>query len=83
MSSKGNCYDNAVSESFFHTLKTELIYHTIFETKAQARMAIFSFIEIWYNRKRLHSYLGYLSPVEFEHKMLQFVNKEFDIKKVS
>ena len=83
MSAKGNCYDNAVSESFFHTLKTELIYHTTFETKAQARMAIFSFIEIWYNRKRLHSYLDYMSPVEFEQKMLQFVDKEFDIKNVS
>jgi len=83
MSAKGNCYDNAVSESFFHTLKTNLIYHTTFETKAHARMAIFSFIEIWYNRKRLHSYLDYMSPVEFEQKMLQFVNKESDIKKVS
>jgi putative transposase len=83
MSAKGNCYDNAVSESFFHTLKTELIYHTTFETKAQARMTIFSFIEIWYNRKRLHSYLDYMSPVELEQKMLQFVNKEFDIKKMS
>jgi transposase InsO family protein len=74
MSRKGNCYDNAVSESFFHTLKTELIHHIIFETKAQARMAIFSFIEIWYNRKRLHSYLGYMSPVEFEQKMLHSVS---------
>jgi len=83
MSGKGNCYDNAVSESFFHTLKTELIYHSKFETKAHARIAIFSFIEIWYNRKRLYSYLDYMSPVEFEQKMLQFVNREFDIKKVS
>jgi len=83
MSAKGNCYDNAVSESFFHTLKTELIYHSKFETKAEARIAIFSFIEIWYNRKRLHSYLSYMSPVEFEDNMLQFVNKEFDIEKVS
>ena len=83
MSVKGNCYDNAVSESFFHTLKMELIYHSKFETKAEARIAIFSFIEIWYNRKRLHSYLDYMSPVEFEHNMLQFVNKEFDIEKVS
>ncbi len=66
MSAKGNCYDNAVSESFFYTLKTELIYNTTFETKAQARMAIFNFIEIWYNRKRLHSYLDYISPNEFE-----------------
>jgi putative transposase len=46
ISAKGNCYDNAVSKSFFHTLKIELIYHTTFETKARARMAIFSFIEI-------------------------------------
>ncbi len=51
MSRKGNCWDNAVSKSFFHTLETELIYHIKFETKSQARMAIFSFIEIWYNRK--------------------------------
>jgi transposase InsO family protein len=83
MSGKGNCYDNAVSESFFHTLKTELIHHTTFETKAQARMAIFSFIEIWYNRKRLHSYLGYMSPVEFEQKMLHSENNTENLKKVS
>lgn len=50
MSAKGNCYDNTVSESFFHTLKTELTHHISFETKAQAREAIFGFIEIWYNR---------------------------------
>jgi len=83
MSGKGNCYDNAVSESFFHTLKTELIHHTTFETKAQARTAIFSFIEIWYNRKRLHSYLGYMSPVEFEQKMLHSENNTENLKKVS
>ncbi len=73
MSAKGNCYDNAVSESFFHTLKTELIHHTVFETKARAREAIFGFIEIWYNRKRLHSYNNYMSPADFEDKMLQNV----------
>ena len=86
MGAKGNCYDNAANESFFPTLKTELIYHTTFETKAQRKMAIFRFIEIQYNRKRLHSYLDYMSPHDlkklFEQKMLQFVNKEFDIKKV-
>ena len=71
MSAKGNCYDNAVSESFFHTLKTELTHHISFETKAQAREAIFGFIEIWYNRQRLHSYNDYMSPVEFEEAMLQ------------
>ena len=68
MSAKGNCYDNAVSESFFHTLKTELTHHIVFETRSQAREAIFGFIEIWYNRRRLHSYLDYMSPVAFEEK---------------
>ena len=83
MSNKGNCYDNAVSESFFHTLKTELIYHSNFETKAKARMAIFKFIEIWYNKKRLHSYLNYMSPDEFEQKMLHSVTKNYSFTKVS
>ena len=76
MSAKGNCYDNAVSESFFHTLKTELIHHVIFETRAQAREAIFGFIEIWYNRKRLHSYNDYMSPAVFEEKMLRNVMRD-------
>ena len=71
MSAKGNCYDNAVSESFFHTLKTELTHHIVFETRAQAREAIFGFIEIWYNRQRLHSYNDYMSPVNFEEMMLR------------
>jgi transposase InsO family protein len=68
MSRKGNCWDNAVAESFFHTLKTELIYHEIFETKAQANQAIFEYIEVYYNRQRMHSANGNLSPVEFEEK---------------
>ena len=71
MSRKGDCWDNAVSESFFHSLKTELIYHEDFKTKAQANEMIFEYIEIFYNRKRLHSYNNYLSPSEFEEKMLQ------------
>ena len=71
MSRKGNCWDNAVAESFFHTLKTELIYHEIFETRAQANQAIFEYIEVFYNRQRMHSANGNLSPVEFEEKMLQ------------
>ncbi len=70
MSRKGNCWDNAVAESFFHTLKTELIYHEIFETKAQANQAIFEYIEVYYNRQRMHSANGNLSPVEFEEKMM-------------
>ena len=64
-SSVGNCYDNAVMESFFSTLKTECAYDQ-FETRSQARLAIFEYIEVWYNRKRLHSSLGYLSPARFE-----------------
>lgn len=65
MSRVGNCYDNAVMESFFATLKTECANQP-FDTQSQARSAIFHYIEAWYNRKRLHSSLGYLSPVEFE-----------------
>lgn len=65
MSRTGNCYDNAVAESFFATLKTECAA-TRFASKAEARSAIFVYIEGWYNRQRLHSTLGYLSPVEFE-----------------
>jgi len=71
MSRKGNCWDNAVAESFFHTLKTELTYHQIFETRAQANQAIFEYIEVFYNRQRMHSANGNLSPMEFEDKMLQ------------
>ena len=66
MSGKGNCYDNAVKESFFHTLKTELCDHEHYRTREQARASIFEFIEVFYNRQRLHSTLGYLSPLDFE-----------------
>lgn len=65
MSRKGNCWDNAVAESFFKTIKTEMIYQQIYKTRAKASLAIFEYIEVWYNRKRRHSYLGYLSPLEF------------------
>lgn len=70
MSRKGNCYDNAYVESFFHTLKTELVYRTEFITRDEAKKAIFEFIEVWYNRERLHSSLGYKSPAEFERRAL-------------
>jgi len=66
MSGKGNCYDNAVKESFFHTLKTELCDHEHYRTHAQARTSLFEYIEVFYNRTRLHSTLGYCSPSEFE-----------------
>lgn len=69
MSRTGNCYDNAVMESFFSTLKSECLTGQ-FQTRAQARTAIFEFIEVWYNRHRLHSSLGYLSPEEFEHSLI-------------
>jgi putative transposase len=65
MSGKGNCYDNAVAESFFHTLKTELVYFEKYETKEQAKQSIFEYIEVFYNRQRLHSALGYQTPVEY------------------
>lgn len=67
MSRVGNCYDNAVAESFFGTLKAECVTSQ-FATQAQARTTIFEYIEVWYNRQRLHSSLGYLSPVQFEHQ---------------
>ncbi len=66
MSRKGNCWDNAVSESFFHTLKTELVHQYQFETRNEAKQAIFEYIEVFYNRERIHSANGYLSPVEYE-----------------
>jgi transposase InsO family protein len=66
MSRKGNCYDNAAMESFWSTLKQELIYRRHFKTREQARQAIFDFIEVFYNRRRLHSSLGYRSPIDFE-----------------
>lgn len=65
MSGKGNCYDNAVSESFFSTLKKELIYHQNYNTHWGARQSIFQYIDVFYNRIRKHSTLGYLSPVQF------------------
>ena len=68
MSRKGNCWDNAVAESFFSALKKELIHHRRFEIRNQAKSEIFDYIEVFYNRQRLHSTLDYHSPVEFEEK---------------
>jgi putative transposase len=66
MSRRANCWDNAVAESFFGTLKIELIYPRIFSTKAISRTVIAEWIEVFYNRQRIHSTIGYLSPVQFE-----------------
>jgi putative transposase len=63
---KGDCWDNAVAESFFHTLKVELTHHERFNTKEEAKQKIFHYIEVYYNRLRMHSANDYLSPVEFE-----------------
>ena len=70
MSRKGNCYDNAVTESFFHSLKTEWLSFFRFETRQQARSAVFQYIEMFYNSRRRHSSLGYLSPAQFEQQSL-------------
>ncbi len=70
MSGTGNCYDNAAMESFFHTLKTEHVHFEHYRTREQAKLSIFEFVEVFYNRQRLHSTLGYLAPVEYEKKRL-------------
>jgi len=72
MSRKGDCWDNAVSESFFHSLKTELVHHERFKTRAEANQSIFEYIEVFYNRQRLHSTNDYMSPVNYELKMLEY-----------
>jgi putative transposase len=69
MSRKGNCWDNAVAESFFHTLKTELIYLEDLNTREQAQTAVFEYIEVFYNRQRCHSANGYLAPLAYEQAL--------------
>ena len=71
MSRKGNCWDNAVTESFFHTLKTELVHHEDFQTREEAQQAIFEYIEVFYNRQRKHSTNGYLAPFKYEQKLAE------------
>jgi len=68
MSRKGDCFDNACAESFFSTLKNELVHHATFHTREEARTAIFEYIEVFYNRQRLHQTLGYLAPAEYERR---------------
>lgn len=74
MSSKGNCYDNAPTESFFSTLKRELVYRENFKTREEAKQKLFEYIEVFYNRKRRHSSLGYLSPLDFEKLNINLLN---------
>ena len=69
MTFAGNCYDNATAESFFGTLKSELVWRVCFKTREEEKSAIFEYIEVFYNRIRKHSALGNLSPVDFEKKL--------------
>lgn len=68
MSRKGECLDNAVAESFFGTLKNELVYHEDYKTRVEARQSLFEYIEVFYNRQRRHAFLNYMTPVEYEAK---------------
>ena len=68
MSRRANCWDNAPAESFFATLKKELVHHEVYETRAAARVSLFDYIEVFYNRERRHSALGYVSPLAFEEE---------------
>ena len=68
MARKGDCFDNAVAESFFGTLKNELVHHEDYRSRAEARQSIFEYIEVFYNRQRRHAFLDYLTPVDYEAK---------------
>ena len=70
MSGKGNCYDNAMAESFFHSLKVEAIHGVRFKTRDEMRRVVFEYIEVDYNRTRRHSGIGYVSPMVFEAQSL-------------
>ena len=69
MSRTANCWDNAPMESFFATLKKELVYNTVYYTRKEAELSVFHYIEGFYNTKRRHSSIGYLSPLEYEQKI--------------
>lgn len=75
MSSTGNCYDNAVTETFFHTLKVELVNRNNYRSRDEAKKSVFKYIEVFYNRIRMHSTLNYQTPVEFECNQMLLVNK--------
>ena len=74
MSRKGNCWDNAPAESFFHTLKVEHIFGQKFLTRDEAKASIFEWIEVFYNRKRIHSTIGYNTPEDFERSFFEKVS---------
>jgi transposase InsO family protein len=74
MSRKGNCWDNAVAESFFKSLKTELVYGNKLISKEQMKLEIFEYIEIWYNKKRRHSALNYMNIEEFNNQTKKYKN---------
>lgn len=71
MSGRGNCYDNAAMESFYHTLKTEHVYFEHYKTREEAKLSIFEYVEVFYNRQRRHSTLGFVSPMVFEKQWQQ------------
>ena len=71
MSRKGNCWDNAVAESFFSVLKEEMVYHEQFQTRQEAMDQLFDYIEVFYNRKRIHSAAGFKSPEKFESEFVE------------
>ena len=73
MSGKGRCYDNAFKESFFHTLKTELVYHEYYKTRKEAEQSVFEYIEVFYNRQRIHSSINYMTPVEYELDLMKIL----------
>ena len=83
MSRRGNCWDNAPVESFFGTLKQELVNRCRFATREVARREVFEYIEVWYNRQRRHSSLGYVSPAEFERKVLVEATRAGDLSSTS
>ena len=74
MSRKGNCWDKVVAESFFHTLKTQLIYHVRFKERVEAEQALFNYIEVYCNRRRRPSTIGYKSPAMFETDWMNIKN---------
>ena len=78
MGSVGDCYDNAVCETFHATLKKERIYRQSWPTRAAARTAVFEYIEGWYNPRRRHSTLGYLSPIEFERQHAELADRPLE-----